>query len=307
MGVRGSSRRILSGRVAARDPCAGQDDDAAGQAALLRADRSVRSLSGEFETLRESEPTCRSCACGRRLKADSARAPRRIAPGSRSFSVGDPIPRFEVVMADDINAFVPGPRVHIEGRPGGPLSGLTFAAKDLFDVAGHPTGGGNPDWAQYNPVPTRHAWAVQRLLDAGASADRQDHHRRGLARHRRRERVLRHAGQCPRPGPGAGRLVLGLGRGGRGGALRHRDRHRHRRFGAGAGKLLRALRHPPDAWPDRRHGHVAAGAEFGHDRLVRPRRRDLCPRVERHARRGDPGGAADPADRRGRRLCFCRS
>ena len=71
-------------------------------------------------------------------------------------------------MPDDINAFVPGPRVHIEGRQGGPLSGLSFAAKDLFDVAGHPTGGGNPDWARSNPVPTRHAWAVQRLLDAGA-------------------------------------------------------------------------------------------------------------------------------------------
>ena len=71
-------------------------------------------------------------------------------------------------MPDEINAFVPGPRVHIEGRQGGPLSGLTFAAKDLFDVAGHPTGGGNPDWARSNPVPTRHAWAVQHLLDAGA-------------------------------------------------------------------------------------------------------------------------------------------
>jgi len=72
-------------------------------------------------------------------------------------------------MPEEINAFVPGPRVHIEGRPGGPLSGLTFAAKDLFDVAGHPTGGGNPDWARSNPVPARHAWAVQKLLDAGAT------------------------------------------------------------------------------------------------------------------------------------------
>src|SRR6516164_11103193 len=70
---------------------------------------------------------------------------------------------------DDVNAFVPGPRVHIEGRPGGLLSGLTFAAKDLFDVAGYPTGGGNPDWARSNPVPARHAWAVQKLLDAGAT------------------------------------------------------------------------------------------------------------------------------------------
>ena len=69
----------------------------------------------------------------------------------------------------EINAFVPGPRVRIEGRPGGTLSGLSFAAKDLFDVAGYPTGGGNPDWARSNPVPARHGWAVQRLLDAGAT------------------------------------------------------------------------------------------------------------------------------------------
>lgn len=65
--------------------------------------------------------------------------------------------------------FVPGSSVRIEGRAEGPLAGLTFAAKDLFDVAGTPTGGGNPDWARQNPVPTRHAWAVQSLLDAGAT------------------------------------------------------------------------------------------------------------------------------------------
>jgi len=68
-----------------------------------------------------------------------------------------------------ISPFVPGPALRIAGAPGGPLAGLTFAAKDLFDVAGHPTGGGNPDWARQHPVPTRHAWAVQRLLDAGAT------------------------------------------------------------------------------------------------------------------------------------------
>jgi amidase len=65
--------------------------------------------------------------------------------------------------------FVPGPAVWIDGAPGGPLAGMTFAAKDLFDVAGHPTGGGNPDWPRWHPIPTRHAWAVQRLLDAGAT------------------------------------------------------------------------------------------------------------------------------------------
>jgi amidase len=65
--------------------------------------------------------------------------------------------------------FVPGPPVRIAGASSGPLAGLTFAAKDLFDVAGHPTGGGNPDWARAHPIPTRHAWAVQRLLDSGAT------------------------------------------------------------------------------------------------------------------------------------------
>src|SRR5258705_514728 len=69
---------------------------------------------------------------------------------------------------DMTSPFVPGPVLRIAGAAGGPLAGLTFAAKDLFDVAGHPTGGGNPDWGRAHPVPTRHAWAVQRLLDAGA-------------------------------------------------------------------------------------------------------------------------------------------
>ena len=65
--------------------------------------------------------------------------------------------------------FVAGPPVRVPGAPNGPLAGLTFAAKDLFDIAGHPTGGGNPDWARSNSVPTRHAWAVQQLLGAGAT------------------------------------------------------------------------------------------------------------------------------------------
>jgi len=72
-------------------------------------------------------------------------------------------------MTDDIGAFVPGPRVRIEGRAGGLLSGLTFAAKDLFDVAGVPTGGGNHDWPTGRPIPDRHSFAVQTLLDAGAT------------------------------------------------------------------------------------------------------------------------------------------
>lgn len=73
-------------------------------------------------------------------------------------------------MTDDtLNAFVPGPRCTVTGAATGPLAGRSFAVKDLIDVAGWVTGGGNPDWARAQPVPTRHAWVVQRLLDAGAS------------------------------------------------------------------------------------------------------------------------------------------
>lgn len=72
-------------------------------------------------------------------------------------------------MRDDDDHLVPGGAIRIEGRPGGPLAGLTFAAKDLFDVAGRRTGGGNPDWAKGRQPAERHAWAVETLLGAGAT------------------------------------------------------------------------------------------------------------------------------------------
>ncbi len=43
-------------------------------------------------------------------------------------------------MSDPLNAFVPGGPVYLEGAATGPLSGLRFAAEDIFDVAGHVTG-----------------------------------------------------------------------------------------------------------------------------------------------------------------------
>src|ERR1700757_805055 len=72
-------------------------------------------------------------------------------------------------MTDDIGAFLPRPRARIEGRAGGPPPGPTRAPQDPFDVAGVPTGGGNHDWPTGRPVPDAHAWAVQTLLDAGAT------------------------------------------------------------------------------------------------------------------------------------------
>ncbi len=71
-------------------------------------------------------------------------------------------------MQDRFGAFMDGPPVTIEGKTGGPLSGRRFAAKDVFDIAGHPTSNGQPVWPETHPLPTHNAGAVQQLLDAGA-------------------------------------------------------------------------------------------------------------------------------------------
>jgi amidase len=69
---------------------------------------------------------------------------------------------------DPAHAFVPYPAVQLPHTPGGPLEGLSFAVKDLFDVAGYPTGGGNPHVLALSGIKTRTAPTVQRLLDSGA-------------------------------------------------------------------------------------------------------------------------------------------
>jgi amidase len=68
----------------------------------------------------------------------------------------------------DCGAFVPGGRRLIETGAAGPLRDVTFAVKDLIDVEGMVTGGGNPDWAADRTPATKNAIAVERLLSAGA-------------------------------------------------------------------------------------------------------------------------------------------
>jgi len=67
------------------------------------------------------------------------------------------------------SAFVPHDlRVPLHGAGTGPLAGLTAAVKDMYDIAGERTGGGNPTWlAAQEPARTTAA-ALRRLLDAGA-------------------------------------------------------------------------------------------------------------------------------------------
>ena len=70
-------------------------------------------------------------------------------------------------VRDSLGAFVPGDDTWLAGGEG-PLAGLTFASKDIFDVAGKVTGGGNPAWQATHAPAEAHAWVVQQLLDAGA-------------------------------------------------------------------------------------------------------------------------------------------
>jgi amidase len=69
---------------------------------------------------------------------------------------------------DTIDAFVDYPAVPVPSADSGPLAGKTLAVKDLFDVAGYPTGGGHPLVRELGGVRTAHAPVVKALLDASA-------------------------------------------------------------------------------------------------------------------------------------------
>jgi len=73
-----------------------------------------------------------------------------------------------MTVHDPYNAFCRQTQVELAGAPEGPLRGLTFAVKDVFDIAGHRTGNGNPVWLETHPPAARTASSVERLLAAGA-------------------------------------------------------------------------------------------------------------------------------------------
>lgn len=70
--------------------------------------------------------------------------------------------------ADPLGAFVRGPFIELAPSGLGSLDSLSFAVKDLIDVAGAVTGGGNPDWAAAQSPARTSAPVVRQLLAAGA-------------------------------------------------------------------------------------------------------------------------------------------
>jgi amidase len=72
-------------------------------------------------------------------------------------------------LHDPAHAFVPYPDVPVPHAGSGPLAGMRFGVKDLFNVAGYPTGGGSPTLLALSGIKTHTAPTVARLLAAGAA------------------------------------------------------------------------------------------------------------------------------------------
>lgn len=74
-----------------------------------------------------------------------------------------------ILERDKLGAFCRHTHVELPGATNGPLAGLTFGLKDIFDVAGHKTGFGSPDWLRTHDAAKVHSVVAKKLLDAGAS------------------------------------------------------------------------------------------------------------------------------------------
>ncbi len=74
-----------------------------------------------------------------------------------------------VFRDDPVGAFCVENDISCEPDGDGPLSGLSFAVKDVFDIAGSRTGFGHPEWLRTHPPATTTAPTVRRLLEAGAA------------------------------------------------------------------------------------------------------------------------------------------
>lgn len=73
-----------------------------------------------------------------------------------------------IIRSDPVNAFLDYGDVEVPSALGGPLAGLTFAVKDIFDMVGYPTGDGNPIRRAESPIHTTTAPIVAAMLNAGA-------------------------------------------------------------------------------------------------------------------------------------------
>lgn len=74
------------------------------------------------------------------------------------------------MTADPLGALVSGWETPLDTPvASGPLEGLRVVVKDVIDMAGAVTGGGNPDWASEHEPAAESAAALTALTESGAS------------------------------------------------------------------------------------------------------------------------------------------
>ena len=104
-----------------------------------------------------------------------------------------------IIRSDPVNAFLDYGDVEVPSAPSGPLAGLTFAVKDIFDVAGYPTGDGNPIRRAESPIHTTTAPIVHGDARCRRALRRQDADRRDDLFDERAEQAFSRADQCRAP------------------------------------------------------------------------------------------------------------
>ena len=168
---------------------------------------------------------------------------------------------------DTLQAFCRHTHVALDPIGHGALDGLTFGLKDNFDVAGHRTGFGSPDWLRTHEPAARHAPVLTRLLAAGAEMVGKTH---------TEEMTFSLTGENAHYGtpinPAAPDLVPGGSSSGSAsavaGGLVDFDRQRHRWIGARTGQFLRDLRHPSDTRAHHTRWRLSPGADVRYLWLV---------------------------------------
>ena len=201
-----------------------------------------------------------------------------------------------ITIPDALNAFCLDTDAYLAGKPGGPLAGMTFAAKDILDVAGHVTGGGNPDWKATHQPAEKTAWAVQVLVDAGATMVGKtitDELTRGIFG----ENAHYDTPINPRaPGRVPGGSSSGSAAAVAGGLVDFA-------LGSDTGGSVRIpssfcgpVRYPSHSREDTSGRHTASSAQLRHHRMVRPGRGHLLPRWagasgQRNSAKSAPSGS----------------
>lgn len=147
-------------------------------------------------------------------------------------------------------AYLPYPDVPLERTASGPLSGMCFTVKDMFDVAGYPTSAGSPTMLALSGIKTKSAAAVNMLLEAGARFDGKTVTDELAFFVDRLERSFRHARDRRRTGSICGWVFIGrrfrpILR-----TLRYRACNGFGWFRARSRKRMRSFRHAADLRTD---------------------------------------------------------